>query len=374
MRIEEDVKLDFCDVLIKPKRSEIPSRANVDLDRIYTFKNSGNNWYGVPIIAANMDTVGTFAMAKALSKFGMQTCLHKHYSNDQLIDFLSDSEPIIENEKCSRSLIGRQQFFYTLGISEDDFSKFAYIYDVVSKGIQNVCIDVANGYSAFFVDRVKKFRELYPNVNIMAGNVATPEMVQELIFNGVDIVKIGIGPGSVCITRKIAGVGYPQLSSIIECADAAHGLGGHVCADGGCQMPGDIAKAFGAGADFVMLGGMFSGCDECEGDWECEMWEEPIDQDGGTEWVEGRKIALKFYGMSSKDAMNKYNGGVADYRAPEGKMVRVPYKGYVENVVQEILGGLRSACTYVGATKLKDLSKCTTFVKVNRTHNTQFGN
>jgi len=194
-----------------------------------------------------------------------------------------------------------------------------------------------------------------------------------LIFNGVDIVKIGIGPGSVCITRKIAGVGYPQLSAIIECADAAHGLGGHVCADGGCQMPGDIAKAFGAGADFVMLGGMFSGCDECEGDWEYNYELEEVKQDD-SEWVRKEKIALKFYGMSSKDAMEKYSGGVANYRAPEGKMVSVPYKGKVETVVQEILGGLRSACTYVGALKLKDLSKCTTFVKVNRTHNTHFGN
>jgi GMP reductase len=364
MRIEEDVKLDFCDVLIKPKRSEIPSRANVDLSKYYVFKNSGNKWSGVPIIAANMDTVGTFAMAKSLSGFDMQTCLHKHYSNDQLIDFFS-------SEEGSKKL--QKNIFYTLGISEDDFSKFAYIYDVVNKGIQNVCIDVANGYSAFFVDRVKKFRELYPSVNIMAGNVATPEMVQELIFNGVDIVKIGIGPGSVCITRKIAGVGYPQLSSIIECADAAHGLGGHVCADGGCQMPGDIAKAFGAGADFVMLGGMFSGYDECEGDWEYNYELEEIKQ-GKSEWVRKEKINLKFYGMSSKDAMEKYSGGVANYRAAEGKMVSVPYKGKVENIVQEILGGLRSACTYVGATKLKDLSKCTTFVKVNRTHNTQFGN
>lgn len=369
MRIEEDVKLDFCDVLIKPKRSETPSRADINLLRNYVFKN-GNSWSGVPIMAANMDTVGTFAMAKALSKFQMQTCLHKHYSNDQLIDFLSDQEQIFQNTA--------HQIFYTLGISEDDFSKFAYIYDVVNKGIQNVCIDVANGYSAFFVDRVKKFRELYPKINIMAGNVATPEMVQELIFNGVDIVKIGIGPGSVCITRKIAGVGYPQLSAIIECADAAHGLGGHVCADGGCQMPGDIAKAFGAGADFVMLGGMFSGCDECEGDWEydtssgCYAFINDVPVNSFSEIAP--KKALKFYGMSSKDAMEKYSGGVANYRAPEGKMVSVPYKGKVGTVVQEILGGLRSACTYVGALKLKDLSKCTTFVKVNRTHNTQFGN
>lgn len=349
MRIEEDVKLDFCDVLIKPKRSESPSRLNIELCRNYVFKNSGNSWEGIPVIAANLDTVGTFDMADALFKFQMQTCLNKHYSENELISFFN-------------TRADSRQFFYTLGIMDDDFSKFKNVYDTTYQRIRNVCIDVANGYSAFFVDRVKKFRELYPHLNIMAGNVATPEMVQELIFNGVDIVKIGIGPGSVCITRKVAGVGYPQLSAIIECADAAHGSGGHVCADGGCQMPGDVAKAFGAGADFVMLGGMFSGCDECDGDWEYV--------DASLE----KKVSLSFYGMSSKDAMEKYSGGVASYRAPEGKMVSVPYKGKAESVVQEILGGLRSACTYVGALKLKDLSKCTTFVKVNRTHNTQFGN
>jgi len=350
MRIEEDVKLDFCDVLIRPKRSESPSRSGIDLFRDYTFKNSGKQWHGVPVMASNMDTVGTFAMAHALAKFQMQTCLHKHYSISRLIDYFSNT-----------SLETVCHTFYTLGIMEEDYAKFKEVYEASDKRIENVCIDVANGYSAFFVDRVKQFRNKFPEVNIMAGNVATPEMVQELIFNGVDIVKVGIGPGSVCITRKVAGVGYPQLSAVIECADAAHGLGGHVCSDGGCQMPGDVGKAFGAGADFVMLGGMFAGCDECEGDWE-------YSEEDGT-----AKTALTFYGMSSAHAMDKYNGGVASYRAPEGKLVSVPYKGFVEGVAQEILGGLRSACTYVGALKLKDLSKCTTFVKVNQTHNHVFG-
>jgi GMP reductase len=286
-------------------------------------------------------------MAKALSKFQMPTCLHKHYSISRLVDFFSNAAQEVV-----------YYTFYTLGILEEDFSKFKEVYKASDNRIQNVCIDVANGYSAYFVSRVKNFRDSYPEVNIMAGNVATPEMVQELIFNGVDLVKIGIGPGSVCTTRRVAGVGCPQLSAVIECADAAHGLGGHVCSDGGCQMPGDVAKAFGGGADFVMLGGMFAGCDECEGEWEY-----------GDDDV---KKSFRFYGMSSREAMDRHNGGVADYRAPEGKLVSVAYKGLAEGVVQEVLGGLRSACSYVGAMKLKDLSKCTTFVKVRRIHESPF--
>lgn len=362
MRIEEDTKLDFCDVLIRPKRSESPSRSTINLYRDFVFKTSGHEWHGMPVFAANMDTTGSFAMAKALAQYQMQTCLNKHHSVSMLVDFFSHPD----------TADSVYHTWYTLGIMKDDFEKFDEVYTSSDKNVRNVCIDVANGYSAFFADRVKLFREKYPDVNIMAGNVATPEMVQELLMNGVDIVKVGIGPGSVCITRKVAGVGYPQLSAVIECADAAHGLGGHICADGGCTTSGDIAKAFGGGSDFVMLGGMFAGTDECDGEWEYHYELEEIEQ-GNSEYVKAGKKSLSFYGMSSEDAMNKYSGGVAAHRAPEGKKVTIPYKGPVEGVIQDIEGGLRSACTYVGAMKLKDLSKCTTFVKVRRTHNTIYG-
>ena len=220
-----------------------------------------------------------------------------------------------------------------------------------------MCIDVANGYTESFVSFVAKMRERYPHLVIMAGNVVTGEMTEELILSGADIVKVGIGPGSVCTTRKMTGVGYPQLSAIIECADAAHGLEGHICADGGCTTPGDIAKAFGGGADFVMLGGMLAGHDECGG--------ETVER-------EGQKFQ-RFYGMSSKAAMEKYAGGVAQYRAAEGKEVLVPYRGPVAATVQEILGGVRSACTYVGARRLRELSKRTTFVRVTQQLNEVFG-
>lgn len=361
MRIEEGVKLDFDDVFIRPKRSNLPSRAKVELVRSYTTLNSKQTLVSVPVIAANMDAVGTFAMAKALSEFGMLTCLHKFYSGSQLRLFFNSGH--IDGQGAAP--VNKSYYrnaFYTLGISDEDIQKLkAVARDAV---IDKICIDVANGYTEYFQNKVREVRDAFPTAVIMAGNVATPEMVQELLISGgADIVKIGIGPGSVCETRRVSGVGYPQLSAIIECADAAHGLGGLVCADGGCKTPGDVAKAFGAGADFVMLGGMFAGHDECEGEWE-EEWE-VVKQDSGVPKITGSIVrkSMKFYGMSSREAMEKYNGGVAEHRASEGKCVKIPYKGPVKNTVQQILGGLRSACTYVGASTLKDLSKCTTFVR-----------
>jgi GMP reductase len=376
MRIENDIKLDYKDVIIRPKRSEAPSRKNVIVEKTYRYLNSKSTWTGIPVIAANMDTTGTMAMAAALAKHGIMTCLHKHYSANDLVAFFDKNQNPVSDSA-----------FYTLGIKDEDLEKLITVANTVGT-IRNICIDVANGYTMYFVDRVKRIRERFPNAVIMAGNVCTPEMVQELVLSGsADIVKIGIGPGSVCTTRVIAGVGYPQLSAVIECADAAHGLRGHVCADGGCTVPGDIVKAFGAGADFVMLGGMFAGHDECEGDWEYKvskdglLWEKAPLFKTPTElksegWQHIEKDALSFYGMSSKAAINKYSGGLKSYRAAEGKQVSVPYKGSVndeEGVVQKIVGGLTSACAYVGAESLKDLPKCTTFVRCYRTHNDHFG-
>lgn len=345
MRIESDIKLDFKDVLIRPKRSELASRSAVNLEREFNFCNSGQKFDGIPIIAANMDTIGTFEMAEVLSSFKMMTSLHKHYSVAKLQQYW------LENDT--------QYAFYTMGIMDADYEKFQEFTknEQVYKKLKNICIDVANGYTKKFDDFVKKMRDENPDKVIMAGNVVTGEMVEELVLSGADIVKVGIGPGSVCTTRKMTGVGYPQLSAVIECADAAHGLKGLVCSDGGCQIPGDLAKAFGAGSDFVMLGGMLAGHDECGGRF--------IEVDG--------EKKMRFYGMSSKEAMEEHSGGVADYRASEGKCVEVNYKGPVEETAKEILGGLRSACTYVGATLLKELAKRTTFVQVNQQLNPMFG-
>jgi len=350
MRIEEDIKLDFKDVLFRPKRSTLSSRKEVDISREFVMRHSEKTFKGVPIIAANMDGVGTFEMAKAFINDGngLTVALHKHYPLEYLLDFF-------ENH-------GGASVWYSIGFAKDDQEKLeAFLKSDVQnsgKGIEKLCVDVANGYSQYFVDYVKRIREIAPDLTIMAGNVVTGEMVEELILAGVDVVKVGIGPGSVCTTREKTGVGYPQLSAVIECADAAHGLGGLICSDGGCTVPGDVSKAFGGGADFVMLGGMFSGHDESE--------QEAIEEDG-------RKY-IRFYGMSSDTAMTKHKGGVAEYRASEGKTVKVPYRGPVANTLQDILGGVRSTCTYVGATRLKELSKRTTFIRVSQQLNTVFGN
>jgi GMP reductase len=348
MHIEEAVKLDFKDVLIRPKRSTLTSRSDVDIRRQFTFRHSQKEYHGIPIIAANMDTTGTIDMALALGKHGLSVALHKHYTQDELIDFFNSMRA---QGRTSSSA------FYSMGISNADFEKFVSAMELSSGTIEYVCIDVANGYNEGFVHFVKKVRGNFPHLAIMAGNVVTGDMTEELILAGADIVKVGIGPGSVCTTRKMTGVGYPQLSAVIECADAAHGLGGQICSDGGCAVPGDLAKAFGAGADFIMLGGMLAGHDECAG--------EIVERDG--------KKYMQFYGMSSRAAMEKYAGGVAQYRASEGKQVLVEYRGPVEDTLQDILGGVRSACTYVGARKLKELTKRTTFVRVTQQLNEVFG-
>ena len=345
MRIESDIKLGFKDVLIRPKRSTLKSRSQVELQRSFKFYHTRKEWSGIPIIAANMDTVGTFTMAKALASQGILTAIHKHYSLSQWGDFISQVDDKVA-----------QNIMISTGTSDDDLVKVQKIFAKWPQ-LRFLCIDVANGYSEAFVDFVKRSRSAFPSKVIVAGNVVTGEMVEELIIAGADIVKVGIGPGSVCTTRIKTGVGYPQLSAIIECADAAHGLGGLIIGDGGCTCPGDVAKAFGGGADFVMLGGMLAGHDECEA---------RIVQESGETFCE-------FYGMSSSTAMEKHVGGVANYRASEGKAVKIPYKGSVANTLQDILGGVRSACTYVGSPRLKELSKRTTFIRVQEQENQVFG-
>jgi GMP reductase len=342
MRIENDIKLDFKDVLIRPKRSVLASRSEVSLEREFRFKNSGALWKGIPIISANMDHTGTFNMARALAEHHLLTALDK---------FIEQKEWQVFAEKNAAVM---PSCFLSMGITDKEFIKAQEI--IKTTPVSMICLDVANGYTERFVDFLKRLRESYPTVVIMAGNVVTGEMVEELILSGADIVKIGIGPGSVCTTREKTGVGYPQLSAIIECADAGHGLGGHVCADGGCTSPGDVAKAFAAGADFIMLGGMLSGHDECLGD---------VIEEGGQQFK-------RFYGMSSAEAMEKYHGSVAEYRASEGRSVNVPYRGPVKNTILDILGGIRSTCTYVGAHRLKELSKRTTFIRVTKQLNEVF--
>ena len=340
MIIEDDIKLDYSDVLIRPKRSTLTSRFDVDMERTYTFYHSRKEWTGVPVMASNMDTTGTFEMHNELSKHGMITCIARHYNKSGL----KWNETDRKNKLCVMSGISGAEISEIIGVATT-FSDIAFIG-----------LDVANGYTINFVDSIKRLRNEIPDATIIAGNVVTGDMVAELIVAGVDIVKVGIGQGSVCTTRIKTGIGYPQLSAVIECADAAHGLGGHIIADGGCNSSGDIVKAFAAGADFVMIGGMLAGHDECDGVLKFE--------DDNPD-----PIGMEFYGMASKTAMDRHGHPNREYRGEEGKTVTVPYRGPVKNTVTDILGGIRSACTYVGAKRLKDLSKCATFIRVNSTHN-----
>jgi len=369
MRIESELKLDYKDVLLRPKRSTLTSRKEVDLNREFTFRNSKQSYCGIPIMAANMDGVGTFMMANNLNFKSLFTCLKKTYTAEDILSFFqSNPHTNISNFVA-----------VSIGVSDDDWNKFKSVYCNYEK-IKFLCIDVANGYTERFIDFVKNAREQYPDLTIIAGNVVTGDITEELILAGADIVKVGIGPGSVCTTRIQTGVGYPQLSAVIECADAAHGLGGHIIADGGCTCPGDVAKAFAAGADFVMLGGMLAGHDEGGGEvitkfystGQVEESESSTPEDRIFKDIFEEKKFVQFYGMSSKAANDKHFGGLKEYRSSEGREVLIPYKGRVNDTVQDILGGLRSACTYVGASKLKHLSKCTTFVRATQQYNSVF--
>ena len=388
MRIEEDLKLDYKDVLIRPKRSTLGSRKEVDLERGFTFRNyrpyvatdvlpdgypvvqeQYRHYRGTPIMAANMDGVGTFEMADKLAEGKIFTCLVKTYSINELVNYFDSDMP----ERTDYVAM-------SIGITDSDHAKFRDVYEQTGSRLKYVCIDVANGYSSRFRDTVSEFRMMYPNLVIIAGNVVTGEMTEELILAGADIVKVGIGPGSVCTTRIQTGVGYPQLSAVMECADAAHGLGGHIIADGGCTCPGDVAKAFAGGADFVMLGGMLAGHDEGGGEVITKHYQtnEIIREDVGDQTKETRRVEEKqfvqFYGMSSDAANKKHFGGLKDYRSSEGREVLVPYRGDVAATVQDLLGGLRSTCTYAGAIRLKHLMRCTTFIRCTQQFNSVYAN
>ena len=372
VRIEEELKLDYSDVLFRPKRSTLQSRKDVNLLRTYRFKYSKNEWSGIPIMAANMDGVGELGVAEKLSEYGMITCLTKQHDVKKIKQF-KKIKSIYKNIAIS------------IGTKKEDFENLNKVLREFGF-IKFICIDVANGYSEYFSKFLKSVRDKYPTKTIIAGNVVTADMTQELILSGADIVKVGIGPGSVCTTRIQTGVGYPQLSAVIECADAAHGLGAHVIADGGCTCPGDVAKGFGGGADFVMLGGMLAGHDEGGGSVITKRFRtnevtESGFRIGGKEALADtaptkieEKHFVEFYGMSSKSANNKHFGGLKDYRSSEGRTVLVPYRGTIANTVQNILGGIRSACTYAGAVRLKHLSRCTTFVRCTQTHNSIYEN
>jgi len=370
------MQLDFKDVLIKPSPGNLSSRSEVELVKHYAFLHSPQTYIGIPIIVANMDKTGTMTMARALSTHQCMTALHKHYSASELIDFFKEPTDRAEIVQVQNNHHHVQHTFYSMGMTESDFQKFKNVVDTVGLyhcdyptrgGVRMVCIDVANGYMKAFSDYVTKIRNLYPDLIIMAGNVVCPERTQQLLASGADIVKIGIGSGSVCQTRVVAGVGRPQFSAILDCqnalnhtqyaASSATTSTGYIVSDGGITCIADFSKAFAVGAFGVMAGGVFSGHDECE---------THIIERGGEKFLE-------FYGMSSTQAMDKYAGGTAHYRASEGKTVYIPYKGSIHKSIQEILGGIRSAHTYVGARNFDEFSQKTEFYLVSQEVNEIFG-
>jgi GMP reductase len=364
MILESGTKLDFDDVLIKPKRSTLESRKDVNLVRLIKTRH-GKKLEGVPVIASNMAT-GNFNMLHTLAEHRMFTAIAKHHSDEWF-----------KKEKLAEKI---KYGFYTIGIREPaEFNKLKSFNDLLLKEEikipLKIIVDVANGYVQKFSDFIHHLRDTLPDSVIFAGNVCTPEMAEELIISGADGVKIGVGPGAFCKTRVTTGVGYPQLDAIISCADAAHGLNGLVIADGGCKTPGDIAKAFCANADMVMLGTMFAGTDECDGsvitkyihDGEYCMVETEGEPDKLEPVIKEKKYKI-FYGMSSDLAQASYFGGIKDYRASEGLVEEVPYKGSVNIQIRNILGGLRSCGTYIGAASIKNFGKCASFIKVNRIH------
>lgn len=381
-RIYTEPQLDFCDVLFQPKRTTLNSRSEATTQRVFKFKYYPEKILSCGLIASNMATTGTLEMARVLEPYGAMTCFHKH----------------IPYKELSRHFYSYEQLqFVSVGLRDDKEEFFKLLES--NTAIDKVCVDIANGYIPNLLKFVKELRARFPKILIMAGNVVTGDMVQDLILSGADIVKVGIGNGSVCTTRLKTGVGRPQLSTILDCADAAHGVGGMICADGGCTNPGDISKAYGAGADFVMLGGMLAGTDEAAGqlvtktyetnEYIHDVWldnkhkahileEEPID-DTFFAWADTynkviEKKYKQFYGMSSKLAQEKHFGGMKGYRTSEGREKLIPYTGEASKVIEDILGGIRSTMTYIGATKLKDIPKRTTFYIVNRQLNQVFQN
>ena len=391
--IIEEVQLDYCDVMIKPKRSTLNSRSEPDIYRTYKMKHTERVLYGNGLVVANMATTGTLNMAEVFAKNLMFTCLHKHYLFEEIKEFLEkhkneEIEFKIGNENCIAYF--NDYVFVSTGIKDGDYEKICKVLDL--NICKNLCIDIANGYIPKLLDFVKKIREKYSDLIIMVGNVCTGDMVQDIILAGADIVKCGIGPGANCTTRKQTGCGRPQLSAVIECAEAAHAVDGMICADGGITCVGDINKAYGAGADFIMVGSLVAGSDEAEGEIITKFYSDSELENG--EWIDSKgyyhgtescddmsdfcgfttkpvsKIIKKqfklAYGMSSKYAQDKHWCGMAKYRASEGIVTLKPYSGPVQNIIDEYLGGLRSCMTYISARRLKDIPKCCTFYRANR--------
>ena len=332
--LTQDKKLEFSEVLIKPRPSELASRSDVNLKVAYICKHSKRQIRGCPVIVSNLDSTGTIEMARITNNYGMFVCLHKYIEMEDLTKWFVD--------------IASQRSFVTIGTSTGEIDKIKHLSEYVDNFkpsyFDKICIDAPNGYTYEFLDMIKYVRTLFPHKIIMAGNVCDPIGVENIIKAGADIAKCGIASGGLCTTKYKTGIGYPQFSVALECGQAAQELNALCCSDGGVQHTADICKALGAGSHFVMAGSLFTGYDECN-----------------AEVVDGKQ---KVYGMSSKEANDKYNGGLREYRAAEGMVKYVEQKGSVLKLVGDICGGLASCCTYTNTKNLENLHKNCTFIRV----------
>lgn len=339
-RILTETELDYSDVLILPARSTITSRKEIILEREIVFKHSRQVWRGVPLVCANMDNLGSFTMADTLSEYHILTCLTKHYPLKELVTYFN--LPTTNLDYVS----------YSLGISDSDLEKFNLFRQEAP--VRIVTIDTPNGYMERFVGFCNELRSNNPDVTIIAGNVCTGEMVEELALNGVDCVKAGIGGGAQCTTRMKSAIGRSMVSMILECADKAHHHEIQLMSDGGITCPGDACISFAVGADFSMVGSQWASTKETGADI--------IEENG--------KQFMVFYGMSSSMAQKAHEEGLKSYRASEGRVSKLPYKGSIHPIIRDYLGGLRSCCSYVGSNSLKSLPRKATLVKVNNRLNT----
>lgn len=371
-QILSETYLDYSDILIKPKMgNNLSSRKDVNLIREYKFK-FGQIRKGLGIFNANMATVGNFETAKKLLKVGMFATIHKFYTAEEIIAFM---------RQCQNEKIDYSNLFISIGIKNGirELDKLKEIEDGAMWLKPNICIDAPNFYIDKAFEVLEHCRELFPESVIMCGNIASSDICHKLL-DYADILKAGIGSGAVCLTRKMTGCGVPMVSLILECADIAHAVGGMICADGGITEVGDICKAFALNADFVMSGGMFAGTDEAEGEVieKCYKTNEyAIDMIDGSKPIPDQplydiKKYKLYYGMSSTLANNKFAGGMSNYKASEGREAFIPYTGSLDKILQDIKGGIASACTYIGAANVKDMSKCATLIKVNHTINKVF--
>ncbi|MEK6555586.1 MAG: IMP dehydrogenase [Bdellovibrionota bacterium] len=319
--------LTYDDVLCFPQKSDVRSRRDPDL----TTRLTKNINIKLPFISANMDTVTEHEMAIAMDQQGGVGILHR---------FMSISDQVSQVEKIKES--GARVIIASIGVNQDFKDRAKALVD---SGVNVITIDIAHGHSVSMLETLKWLKDTYPQVEVIAGNIASPQAARDLIEAGADAIKVGIGPGSMCTTRIITGCGVPQLTAVALCAEVTTEMGIPLIADGGIKTSGDVVKALAAGADTVMFGSILSGTLEPPGP--------------------NRHGKKEYRGMASKAAQVSWRGGVPEGMAPEGEMTLVPIKGRVSDVVAEMAGGLRSGMSYINATSVVEIRDKAFFLEMS---------